>query len=220
MSFGRALRKIPSRASSRVYHARPGDRRAAASRSAPRCVRATPDDPGRLRVVDAERREAVRMPTMTAGSDPDERLEPAADRVGRSSCGRSTATDARGRVVDPGDDVEERGLARAVRPDQADDRAARDVEADVVDRDQAAEPLGDVLARIEQRCRPPVTWRSSVERRSRRASWLADQGHLAEVVGGMELPLASSGREEALGSEQHHQRPGRCRRAGTGTGRS
>ena len=49
------------------------------------------------------------------------------------------------RVVDPGDDVEEGGLARPVRADQADDGLLGDGEVDAVDRDQAAEPLGDLL---------------------------------------------------------------------------
>jgi hypothetical protein len=48
------------------------------------------------------------------------------------------------RLVDPGEHVEERGLARAVRADQADDRAGRDREVDVVDRDQPAELLADI----------------------------------------------------------------------------
>src|SRR5205085_1103799 len=51
----------------------------------------------------------------------------------------------RARVVDAGDHVEERGLSGAVRPDEADDRALRDREVDAADRDEAAEPLGDVL---------------------------------------------------------------------------
>src|SRR5581483_6290607 len=47
--------------------------------------------------------------------------------------------------VDPGDEVEERGLASAVRADHRDDRAARDREVDLVDGDEAAEDLGDFL---------------------------------------------------------------------------
>ena len=50
---------------------------------------------------------------------------------------------ARRRLVDPGDHVEERRLAGAVRADQADDRALGDREVDVVDRDQAAELLAE-----------------------------------------------------------------------------
>ena len=46
-----------------------------------------------------------------------------------------------GRHVDPGDLVEERRLAGAVRADQRHDGAARDDEVDVVGRDEAAELL-------------------------------------------------------------------------------
>ena len=56
---------------------------------------------------------------------------------------------AAGRLVQPGDHVEERRLARAVRPDQADDRALLDREVDPVDRHQAAEALGQA-AYVEQ----------------------------------------------------------------------
>ncbi len=49
------------------------------------------------------------------------------------------------RAVEPGEHVEERRLARAVGPDDRDDRALGDVERDVVDRRQAAEVLGDVV---------------------------------------------------------------------------
>ncbi len=48
---------------------------------------------------------------------------------------------ARRRLVDAGQHVEERRLARAVRPDQRDHLAARHREVDVVDRDEAAELL-------------------------------------------------------------------------------
>src|SRR5206468_2151106 len=43
------------------------------------------------------------------------------------------------------DHAEQRRLARAVRPDDADDRAGRHLEAQVVDQHPVAEPLGDVL---------------------------------------------------------------------------
>jgi hypothetical protein len=43
------------------------------------------------------------------------------------------------RPVDAADDVEQRGLARAVRPDHRMDGALADVEIDVAERDQAAE---------------------------------------------------------------------------------
>ena len=57
---------------------------------------------------------------------------------------------ARGRLVDAGEHVEERRLAGAVRPDQADDRALRHREVDVVDGDEAAELLAEPLG-LEQR---------------------------------------------------------------------
>ena len=73
------------------------------------------------------------------------------DRRGRAIIRRPRERDlAAGRVEDAGDDVEERRLAGAVGPDQADDRALRDREVDVVDGDQAAEALRDVLGVEEQ----------------------------------------------------------------------
>ena len=48
-----------------------------------------------------------------------------------------------GRRIGAGDHVEERRLAGPVRPDQRDDRGARDVEVDAVDGEQASEALGD-----------------------------------------------------------------------------
>ena len=54
---------------------------------------------------------------------------------------------AGGRLVDAGEHVEERRLAGAVRADQADDRAARDREVDVVDGDEPAELLAQPDAR-------------------------------------------------------------------------
>ena len=64
--------------------------------------------------------------------------------------------------VDPGEHVEERRLARAVRSDQRDDRAARDREVDVVGRDEPAELLAHLL-RDEQ-----VVGRIAISRRSGR----------------------------------------------------
>ena len=66
---------------------------------------------------------------------------------------------ARGRLVDPGELVEERRLAGAVRADQRDDRAARDREVDVVRRDEAAEllaQLGDLDQVVSHRDRVAV----------------------------------------------------------------
>ena len=59
---------------------------------------------------------------------------------------------ARVRLVQTRHDVEERRLPRAVRPDQPDDLAGVDVQGDVVDRHDAAEPARDV-ANFEQRHR-------------------------------------------------------------------
>src|SRR5262249_60867852 len=47
------------------------------------------------------------------------------------------------RRVQPGDHVERRGLPGAVGPDQADDLSGADREGDAVERDDAAEALGD-----------------------------------------------------------------------------
>src|SRR5204862_5630016 len=51
------------------------------------------------------------------------------------------------RVVGAGQQVEDRRLAGAVGPDQADDRPLRDREVDVVDGDEAAEDLAHHLGR-------------------------------------------------------------------------
>src|SRR4029453_49578 len=51
---------------------------------------------------------------------------------------------ARGRER-PRDDVEQRALARAVGPDEADQLALADGEADVVERGEPAELLGDAV---------------------------------------------------------------------------
>ena len=116
MSLGRALRKMPSRARRFWYQtgrmidsssepirseqdADPGDRQRA-GRSG--CPAATPS-------------ATARRPRTTAGIDPDERLVADAARAGRSSAGRGSRRVAVGRVDDAQEDVEERGLAGAVR---------------------------------------------------------------------------------------------------------
>jgi hypothetical protein len=73
------------------------------------------------------------------------------DRVRRKAPDRLPVEDhlARSRLVDAGEHVEERRLARAVRADQADDRATRDREVDVVHGDEAAELL-PYAGRLEQ----------------------------------------------------------------------
>ena len=58
--------------------------------------------------------------------------------------------------VEPGDHVDQRGLARAVRSDQADDLALAHVEIDPVERLHAAELLGDA-AHAQQRARRPAS---------------------------------------------------------------
>src|SRR5262249_33575195 len=49
-----------------------------------------------------------------------------------------------GRLHEAGDDVERGGLAGAVRADQADDGAERDLEADPAERDQPADVDGEI----------------------------------------------------------------------------
>ena len=66
-----------------------------------------------------------------------------------------------GRVEDARDDVEERGLARAVRPDEADDRARGMTRSALVDGDQATEALGDGSACSRTgAASPEACWRS------------------------------------------------------------
>src|SRR5262249_3776640 len=74
------------------------------------------------------------------------------DRVRRLAQEALAREDDRARVglVEAGDQVEERRLAGAVRPDQPDDLAGLDVERHVVDGDDAAETPPYVLER-EQR---------------------------------------------------------------------
>ena len=224
MSFGRALRKMPTRASRRWYQAGRAiadeehqDQRRARVTAAPMKPTVSSlawltDD--RADDADDDRRR-----------DPQEGLEPGPDRAGD----HRPAADGDppgGRVVDPGDDVEERRLAGAVRADQADDRALGDVEADVVDGDEAAEPLRDVLGAEQDRALRR-RWRG---RRLHPAHRSLERGRRPAVGDLRARPgrrracaaprLPSLAREQALRPEQHHQRPGRCRTAGTGTGRS
>ena len=56
-------------------------------------------------------------------------------------------------TVNTGDEVEERGLTRAVRADHADDLALVHDEVEISDHPQAAEPLGDILQLEESRLR-------------------------------------------------------------------
>ena len=79
-----------------------------------------------------------------AGNDePEHRLQPGALGPGDARLPLEVDLSCR-RIVDAGDDVEERGLAGSIGADQADDRLLGDREVDVIDREQAAEPLGDL----------------------------------------------------------------------------
>src|SRR5690606_10530473 len=49
----------------------------------------------------------------------------------------------------PGEHAEERGLAGAVRADDADDAAGRQLEGKIVDQELVAEALGDVLGLVD-----------------------------------------------------------------------
>ena len=71
---------------------------------------------------------------------PEHRLQPGPDRPADHPPARDPDV-AAGRVEDADDDVEEGRLAGPIRPDQADDRPARDLEVDLLDRDEAAERL-------------------------------------------------------------------------------
>ncbi len=74
--------------------------------------------------------------------EPEERLGPRPHRP-RNQPPVAELDGPIGRLEQTGDDVEERRLAGAVGPDQADDRALRDVEVDGPDGDEPPEPLRD-----------------------------------------------------------------------------
>ena len=95
-----------------------------------------------------------------------------------------------GRRVGAGDHVEEGRLAGAVRADERDDRAARDVEVDVVDRQQATEPLGHAAGPDEELGRRG--WRRSARLGSScdGHSVLASPGRLRRPASAVELGLA------------------------------
>ena len=85
----------------------------------------------------SEQRQVLERPPNAEGGD-------AVDRVARERL----AFEPNGAVfeaVEARKTIEQRGLAGAVRPDQAADFAARDREADRIERDHAAKPYGDVL---------------------------------------------------------------------------
>ena len=54
-------------------------------------------------------------------------------------------------LVQPAEAIEQRGLAGAVRPDQAGDLAGHDVESDVIQSNHAAEAKGDAADRQQFR---------------------------------------------------------------------
>ena len=146
MSFGRALRKMPSRASESLVPRRAGRRRRASTTISATTVSDDPDDDRRRARGCDEPRTIVIRATIAPGRT--HRTGSSQARRGRAIIRRPrNSICAAGRVVDAGDDVEERRLAGAVRPDQADDRALRDREVDAVDRDQAAEALGHAAGR-------------------------------------------------------------------------
>ena len=69
-----------------------------------------------------------------------------------------------GRRQERGDQLEQRALAGAVRADHREDLAVRDLEADVVDRDQAAEALGQMLDAEQAHRSAPIRSRTSLPR--------------------------------------------------------
>ena len=146
---------------------------------------------------------------------PDHRLQPGPDRPADHPPARDPDV-AGGRVEDAHDDVEERRLAGAVRPDEADDRPARDLEVDLLDRDEAAERLGH-LSGVEDQVR-----------RLRGGRRLGHQSPSAAVGGGMSATSRSPHVARAVGVGSGRALPaatassprGPARRAGTGTARS
>src|SRR4029079_8403210 len=87
-----------------------------------------------------------------------QRLERAGDPLARDLVGLEAADAltrepdvALGRLVDAGDEVEQRRLARAVRPDHAHDLALVDVEVELRHARETAERHRDLLE-FEQRC--------------------------------------------------------------------
>ena len=115
------------------------------------------------------------------------------------ACRRSTTSPDVG-VYRPGQHVEERGLAGAVRTDQRDDRALGDVEVDIVDGDETAELDAHSRAR-----------RASVLGRRLASALTASASQSARLVGRCArrslgvLLACRAARDEALRAEQHHQ---------------
>ena len=206
----------------------PAGRRSAGSRArARRRVRSSRRRPGvrrTLRTMPPLRRQC--MPTSTFSSavivvEQADVLERAADaelrdlvrRAGpRASCPSKTISPRR-RRVDAGEHVEEGRLAGAVRADQADDRASRHREVDVVAGDQAAELLAQ-RARLEQ------VLAAVRRRRPRTAAWASSGTRAAHVLAldaelELGLPLACSGSGPAAAAASSSR--SRRRRSGTRT---
>src|SRR5205085_7182654 len=102
--------------------------------------------------------------------------DPLADDPMRRGAEQALAVErdlARVRPVEPGDQVEERRLAGAVRADQPADLAALDAERDVVDGDDAAEAPRHVLEREQGHRAYLKTTPSKSIRESLQASRLA-----------------------------------------------
>ena len=142
MSFGRALLNTPTRARSRVYQAGRMIARRSVAISVPRPTR-TPmstsaSEPTRRAQCDQDHHDEDRR------RNPEHGLQPGAHGA-RDHPPAGEVDVAAARVDDAGEDVEERRLARAVRPDQADDRAPRDLEVGLADGDEAAEALRDAM---------------------------------------------------------------------------
>ena len=156
------------------------------------------------------RRRSTAAPTRATHRDP--------LAGGRSSAGRWNVDLARGRVDDAQQDVEERRLAGAVGPDEADDRSFRDREVDLVDRDQAAEPAGD-LARDEDGpggCSRRRSFRQVLLGRAGQRSPARPRSAVRQRA--VQLALSPAVGEQALGSAAASSRPARGRTAGTGAG--
>ena len=119
------------------------------------------------------------------------------------------------RVVDAGEHVEQRRLARAVGPDQPVDLAVADRERHVGERLHAAEALADAFGR-QQRQRSPGIAAGHARRPPEASSarlppWGASAlgrpcgAHAARPALLLELALAHRRGQDAGGPEQHHQ---------------
>jgi hypothetical protein len=90
-----------------------------------------------------EHRHAAEQGEVLEGAADAERRDPVARHLQQRA--RAEQDFAAVALVEARQAVEERGLAGAVRPDQPDDVARRDIEGDPVQRDDAAEADADLL---------------------------------------------------------------------------